>query len=66
MSSTLGLMDGQDPAVSARWWESGEKLHRVCELTEMICKILGGCSVLGRGSTPLPDSQEVMRPLPKG
>lgn len=66
MPSTLDLMDEQDPARSARWGERGDNLHRVFELTEMICKILGGCSVLGRGFTPLPDSQKVMRPLLKG
>lgn len=54
------------PARSAGWWESGDQLHRVCELTEMICKILGGCSALGRGSAPFPDSQKLMRSLPKG
>lgn len=65
MPSELGLKAEQDFARLAKWWENGGKLHRVCESPQIICKILGVCDQLGRGSIFSPDSQRVMSPKAK-
>ena len=53
MPSELGLKAEQDFARLVKWWDNGGKLHRVCESPEIICKILGVCDQLGRGSIAL-------------
>lgn len=64
-SSKLGSTDGEDPTRSARQWESGDKLHRVCEPPEMTCQMLAEGRGLRRGSVALTDSQRVISPSPK-
>lgn len=66
MPSEPGLKGKENFARSLRWWESGDKLYKIPEHTEIMYKILDARISLGEDPLLSPDSQSFVAPFPKG